>query len=207
MEITAGPGSRREQPLLHTCSARRLRGGSSAPGAAARAAGPVNGLPEPPAAARSHPPLPTPSPAVRAGPARLRRELRPPHASAHRGNSAPAQRAKSRGLPPSPLFKPLPAVSASLAPTRSLRPAELTGGGPAPPHVHTATRRPPPRPPARPRRAAHWFSYLPFNVRAYSIGWRRCLSQCAPPRAPPLPFPDTSGVLKRPFEVTSKIYF
>lgn len=118
------------------------------PGAAARTAGPLNGPPETPAAERSRPPLPTPSPAVRAGPARLRRELRPPHASAHRGNLAPARGAEGRGLLPSPLFKPLPAVSASLAPTRSLRPAELTGGGPAPPDVHTATRRPPPRPPA-----------------------------------------------------------
>lgn len=50
--------------------------------------------------------------------------------------------------PPPPLFKPLPAASASRARTRSLRPAELTGGGPAPRHVHTATHRPPPRPPA-----------------------------------------------------------
>lgn len=68
------------------------------------------------------------------------------------------------------------------------------------PHAARRSARPP-------RRTGHWFNSLPVNLRSDSIGWKRCPSQRVPPRAPPLPFPDTSGVLKRPFEVTSKIYF
>lgn len=77
---------------------------------------------------------------------------------------------RGRGLTLSPLFKPLPAASASLTLTHSLLPTELTRGGPlpSPANIHTATRRAAAAaaPPALRRRAAHSRSSLPVSRAA-----------------------------------------
>lgn len=177
MEIHSPPGSRAPGGGSPSSAPVAPGGAGSAPRRGCEGSAAHQGTPRAPSGRTEPPPLPTPSPAGRTGPARLRRELRPPHASAHRGNSAPARGAAGRGLLPSPLFKPLPAVSASLAPTRSLRPAELTGAAPplpmyTQPHAARRSARPPQtnRPlvqqPARQHeRLHHWLAALSITTR------------------------------------------
>lgn len=121
---------------------------------------------------------------------------------------------RGRGLTLSPLFKPLPAASASLPLTRSLLPAELTKGGPLPSlpaNMHRATLRA--RCPARypwPRRP---FAQPPVRQLSDGTPLGRApacqhppLLGSAPRPSPPLPG-HLERVLKRPFQVTGKIYF